>query len=155
MKLIRLLPLALVFMLLAGPFIGIVTAEDGDDDGIDDTIEDLQKRELEIENSTNEARVKSTFQNASIENEISIRIITDNGIKLKLEYGTEINGTEQEVELSISFRDLIEYYDTNENGIFDNGEEIQSIDLRSLEHFSRNGRPRASPPTRSCTATAS
>ena len=60
----------LVFLLAASPFIGVALADDSDDDGIDDSIEDGRERELEIESALDEAKVKSSFDNGSAENEI-------------------------------------------------------------------------------------
>lgn len=88
---------------------------------------ETEERELDIEVSDSLAEIESEFENEEMENEFEIDFSTGEGIVLDLEYSSEVNATEYELELEVGFLRLVE---------FSKGESVQTIDLTELEYSS-------------------
>jgi len=106
-----------------------VASSDDDGDSVDDSIEDENERELRIEVESQRARVKSEFENQTVENEFDFTLSIEQGIRLKLEFSREVNATEFELEVSVRFRQLVEFVDQNGDGLPSPGETVQTVDL--------------------------
>lgn len=126
----------LLVMLCAAPIVGIAAADDDDGDDVDDEIEEAEKRELHIEVSNGHAEVESEIENEEMENEFEIDFSTGEGIVLDLEYSSEVNATQYELELEVEFLRLVEFIDQNGDGVLSEGESAQTIDLMELEYSS-------------------
>ena len=127
--------------------INFVIASDDDDDGIDDDLEDLNKRDICIEIEENQIQIESSLRNGEQIDEIQLKIINDSeGLSIEVSYESEIisgNTTEFELEFGIIFRKLVEFVDTNSNDLFDplTDDTIQEFDLddfQAVKYFQIN-----------------
>jgi len=105
---------------------GFVIASDDDDndnDGIDDNFEEINKRDIEIEITENEAQIKSIRRSDKQKDEIKFDIgYNEGGISIEIRYRSKIESkpeAEFELEFGIIFRGIIEYIDLNDNDIYD------------------------------------
>ncbi|MFX1281640.1 MAG: hypothetical protein ACFFA3_19980 [Promethearchaeota archaeon] len=100
-----------------------VLASDNDDDGIDDKIEELNFRDIEISFDTNETEVESMLRSGKKIDEIAINVLYDEeGVSIEVSYESDFiseGGEDFEVEFGVSFRKIIEYVDLNSNDIYD------------------------------------
>jgi hypothetical protein len=139
MKKYKLLGLFLLGFLLLGTNIGLVAATDDDSDGVDDDIEELNKRDITIEFDSNEFQVESKLRNGDKIDEIQLKVKYDsNGLEVDVSYEEEIetgNSTEYELEFDAVFRKIIEYVDLNGNGLYDDSTDqlIQEVELDSFQ----------------------
>jgi len=138
MKKMRLIALLLLVMLCAAPIVGIAAADDYDGDDVDDKVEETEERELHIEVPNGRAEVESEIENKEMENAFKIDFSTDEGIVLDLEYSSEVNATEYELDLKVEFLRLVEFMDQNGDEVLSEGESVQTIDLTELEYSSPN-----------------
>ena len=127
--------LLLVFMLsLFSPTVA-ADSDDSDDDGIDDDIEYLNERGLRVEREPQRIEIKSVLLNAEVIEEIEVEMRSEDAIKVKLEFSKYNNSVEPELEISLEFREIIEFQDDNGNGAYDNGDnEVSSYDLRDTHY---------------------
>lgn len=98
---------------------------DSDDDGIEDEVEDEDERDVGLELELNKITIESTLRNGNQKDEISIEVKygEDDGIEVDFGYEIEFEEnnteTEKEMEFSVKFKNLIEYIDNNNNGIYE------------------------------------
>ena len=89
------------FLLLTTSF-GFVAASDDDSDGVDDDIEESNKRDISIDFEPGEFQVESKLRNGNKIDEIQLRIRYDgNGLQVEVSYEEEVpidNTTEYELE---------------------------------------------------------
>lgn len=152
-KVNRIIALTLALLLLVmtcfAPMVGIVAADDEDDDfednddddiddddgdDVDDDFEKAMERELDIEINNEQVEIESEFETDEMENEFEIRFLTAEGIAMNLEYDSEVNSTEYELELDVKFLRLVEYIDGNGNGVYDEDEAVQTINLAEIAY---------------------
>ena len=147
MKKIWLISIALLGLLIAGPVLGTVGAQengvydplvDDDADGIDDEFEDETERDIEISVSDNEVEIQSEFDNGTVENQMHITMKTEDGIRIVTEYSTEINETETELSLELEFVRLVEFVDLNGDGVLSEGDTERSFDLTEAGYSTPN-----------------
>ncbi len=114
-----------------------VTASDDDDDGINDDFEELNKRNVNIEFLANETEITSILKNGDNIDAIRYNIKYDeNGFRVEFRYESVYDsGSEFELEFSIEFQEIVEYVDTNENGIFDSERDF-TVQILLLDDFS-------------------
>ena len=107
-------------------------AQDDDDDHVDDNIEDLNVRTVEIEWETDKFEIESTMRSGNVKNEIEFEVeYSSDGLSIENEYNTD-NGTEEfELEFEVNFKKLIEYNDTDSDGIYNKSKDdtVQEIKL--------------------------
>jgi hypothetical protein len=115
-----------------------ITLDGGDDDNIDDNFEDFNKRKIEVDLFENEA----TIQSIRVGTEAKDLIRTDigygeSGIEIQMGYKSELEA-DFEITFGIVFRNLIEFIDTDFNGIFDPevDEKIQNYTLNDFAPIS-------------------
>jgi hypothetical protein len=109
----------------------IASEDDEDDDGIDDETEDLNERGVHVDQEPKRVEIESVLLNADRIEEIEVEMRAEDAIKVKLEFSKHNNSVEPELEISVEFREIIEFIDENGNGLYDNGDdEISSYDLR-------------------------
>ncbi|MFX1408846.1 MAG: hypothetical protein ACFFA6_00720 [Promethearchaeota archaeon] len=141
MKKYNFIGLFLLGILVFNLGLGLAVASDDDDDGVDDDLEELSKRDIEIQVDSNEIQLKSTQRNGDQEDEIELTIKYDSeGLNIEIGYESEIeteseNETEIELEFEVTFRKLIEYVDLNDNGVYDESidQKVQEIALNSFQ----------------------
>ncbi|NHJ21236.1 MAG: hypothetical protein EAX91_09850 [Candidatus Lokiarchaeota archaeon] len=100
----------------------LVLAADNDGDGVDDDIEEQQKRDVQVQIGSGEFQIESTLRNGARKDEIKLKIgYESEGVSIEIGYEKDIstgNDTELEVEFSVTFRKLIEFVDMDGNGIY-------------------------------------
>ena len=144
-QIMSLILMLLLVMVCIIPMVGIATADDDeiddvdddhDDDGddVDDDHEESEKRELDIEVTDYTVKVESDIESKEMENEYKIDFSTHKGIALDLEYSSEVNSTDYELELAVLFQSLVEYIDENGDGVYSEEEAVQTIDLMQLQY---------------------
>ena len=109
--------------------------KDDDDDDVDDDYEDEHGREVKVEYDDDEIKLESELKTGDTKDEFQIKIKAEDKLGIKLEYESETETDETEIELEIEFKvefkDLIEFVDTNADGLYtkDVDEEIQKYRL--------------------------
>lgn len=99
----------------------LVFASDEDDDGIDDEFEESNFRNVEISFGENETEIESILRNGDQIDNIEVSVNYDQeGIGIEVSYESEYTSENGfEIEFGATFRNLIEYVDLNDNGLFD------------------------------------
>ncbi|MFX1357594.1 MAG: hypothetical protein ACFFA8_09925 [Promethearchaeota archaeon] len=134
-----LLGIFLLGLLIFTMNVGNVAASDDDNDGIDDDLEESEKRNIEIEFSANEFQINSILRNGKTKDSIEFKIKYESeGLEVEVSYESEYsseNSTEFEIEFGVTFRKLIEFVDLNGNGIYDpsTDDKIQEVALNSFQ----------------------
>ncbi|PWI49384.1 hypothetical protein CEE45_02285 [Candidatus Heimdallarchaeota archaeon B3_Heim] len=105
--------------------------DDEDDDGLDDEIEDLNERTLQIEVEEDQVEIQSELKNGTTNDKINIIFKSSGGPEFRLEYQSESDSDEIELSFDVQFFSIIEFIDTNGNNVLDEGEEIQEYELET------------------------
>ncbi|MFX1568452.1 MAG: hypothetical protein ACFFCV_08800 [Promethearchaeota archaeon] len=114
-------------------YIGIASDE-GDNDNIDDDFEELNKRDIEIHTEGSEILIDSIRRNDNNKDEIRSQITYDEeGLKIEIRYRPDLE-SEFDLEFGIIFRELIEFVDINQNGIYEPeiDQKIQEVPLNEF-----------------------
>ncbi len=131
----QMIMLFLSVILVMSAFAAPVVAHDDDDDGVDDEIEHLNERDLHIDVEPYEVELKSVLVDENKVHEIEVEMDAEDKIVVKFEFSTHNATAEPEIEVSLVFREIIEFSDDNGNGAFDDGDdEVSSFDLRDTEY---------------------
>ena len=110
-------------------------SNDIDDDGIDDSFEELNKRDIEVDIIANEITIQSIRRSNKKKDQIVANIVYDeDGISFEIQYKSQPEG-DFELIFGISFRELIEFVDVDFDGIFNPDVDI-NIQNFSLHEFS-------------------
>jgi hypothetical protein len=135
-KKIRVMGVLLLSIILISLGSGLAVAySDSDGDNIDDNLEILNKREIDIIIEENEILIESTRKSDKKRDLIRFNIVyNEDGIRFQSLYKSDL---EEDFELffGISFHELIEFIDTNKDGIY-NPETDQNIQNFTLSDFS-------------------
>jgi len=124
----------LSILILNITFIFTVASGEDDGDGIDDDFEEKNKRYIEINIEGNEIGIESIRRSETNKDEITGLILYDeDGLYIGLRYRSTLE-TECELEFGILFHEIIEYIDSNSNGIYE-PEIDQKINNFSLNDF--------------------
>ncbi|MFX1324026.1 MAG: hypothetical protein ACFE8N_03655, partial [Promethearchaeota archaeon] len=115
----------------------ITLATDEDDDGIDDIIENLNKRNISIEFLENETRVESILRSGSKIDELYFNFKQESdGLEIDVSYESVFNSeSEKDIEFEVIFHEIIEYIDLNSNEIYDPSID-QTVQNVELDNFS-------------------
>ena len=109
--------------------------DDHDDDDVDDDYEDEHGREVKVEYDEDEIKLESELKTGDTKDEFQIKIKAEDKLGIKLEYESETETDDTEIELEIEFKVefkvLIEFVDTDADGLYtkDVDEEIQKYRL--------------------------
>ncbi len=151
--------LVLFMSVLVLSTLSFVMAKDNDNDDNDEEekeiekeieelkkIESGQKRKVEVKLEGDKVEIESKFEKedalGEIENKFKIEFETGEEVEIKLEYEQESETAEgefeTELEQEVEFDSIIEFVDSNNNSIFDKGEEVfvYSLDRRSFNPIS-------------------
>ncbi|MFX0023350.1 MAG: hypothetical protein ACFE9S_13570 [Candidatus Hermodarchaeota archaeon] len=124
-------------MILFNLSVAIVIASDDDFDGVDDEYEILNNRNIAITFSSDEFEVESFLRSGMHRDTIRFDIRYDNdGIEIELQYNPDTEGSNIELDFSVSFQKLIEFVDMDSNGIYDNSTD-QTIQEVEIQEFSK------------------
>lgn len=116
--------------------------EDVDEDGVDDDLEESNGRDINIEISDEEAKIESELKLGESKDEFTLKVSTeDEGIEAKLEYESEIETAETETEFELDFKinfyALIEFVDTNADGVYNESDDLkQTVPLTDFDPIS-------------------
>ncbi|MHA2050211.1 MAG: hypothetical protein ACW986_11395 [Promethearchaeota archaeon] len=139
MRKYNLVGLFLLGFLLVSTSFGFVAASDDDGDGVDDEFEESHKRDIDIEFSPGEFQIESHLRNGQTIDEVELKVKYDvDGLEVEVSYEENVeteNTTGREIEFEVEFRKLIEYVDSNINGLYDDGVDqlIQEVQLNSFQ----------------------
>lgn len=112
----------------------IIAFGEDDDDGISDDFEEKNKRYVEVGIGENEIEVESVRRSEVDRDEIRVLIFFDeDGLYLGLRYRSKLE-SECELEFGILFHEIIEFNDTNKNGMY-NPEIDHKIETIPLNDF--------------------
>jgi len=117
----------------------LVSAIDDDDDGINDEFEELHKRDIDIEFVSNQVQIESSLRSGNQIDEIQLAITYDSeGLSIEISYDSEMtseNSTEFEIEFGVIFRELIEFVDVDDDGIYNPSidDTVQEVPLDSFQ----------------------
>jgi len=92
---------------------------DTDGDTVDDQKEKYQYRTMTMTKEQNQTRIHSEWQQESKQDFFEIFFTTENGPKIFFDYIANLNSSTHDLSFDISFNRLIEYFDENYNGRFD------------------------------------
>ncbi len=107
-----------------------------------------EEREIEIEPETDRVQIESSYESETGETEqedefeLDFSVQMDPRIELKTESKTETaeNESETEAAYKVRFESLIEFVDENGNGVYDEGESVQTYDLSDVSYTPVNYR---------------
>jgi hypothetical protein len=115
---------------------GNTIAADNDGDEVDDDFEDLNKRTVEVSNDAEKYTIKSVEEKGETKNSIEIEFEpTGEGLYISTEYQSDNESVEIELEFQILFVSIIEYNDTNEDGMYNDTVDdvkVQEVPLNSF-----------------------
>ena len=106
-----------------------VTADgDEDEDGIDDDIEDENRRDVEVEDAPYEVQISSSIYNNGIENEFQIKVsVGSDGLSLELEFEEGNETIETEIEFDVEITEILEFRDISGEGIYNLTDDIAQV----------------------------
>ncbi|UCF09149.1 MAG: hypothetical protein JSW28_05590, partial [Thermoplasmata archaeon] len=90
-----------------------------------------------------EIELKSELLSGNTHHENEIELDTEDKNKVSMEFSKYNNTPEPEIEISVEFREIIEFEDNNDNGIYDSGDEevsvydLREVDYREIEYSTR------------------
>ena len=136
--------LCLVFtspILAVTPLLAITTNNgDTDQDGVDDAVEESNEREVGVNVSSSEVQVESSFTGRGTTDLFGITVSTeDEGVEILSVYDSKLeadsNESTFELVFKINFFALLEFVDTNADGVFNasTDELVQQVDF--TEYF--------------------
>ncbi|MFW9993937.1 MAG: hypothetical protein ACFFD4_17975 [Candidatus Odinarchaeota archaeon] len=131
----------LLLVIVLPAFTGQAVANDGDEgdndgDGVDDGYEEVNEREVGIEEGDYGASIQSELKHGENKDKFEIKIqLEDDGIKAELEYKTESDSLESELKFKVGISRLIEYNDTNGDGIYNASTDqiVQEVPLNDFQ----------------------
>jgi hypothetical protein len=102
-----------------------LASEDQDADGIDDGVEKLNHRSLDVQTSSSEVQITSESQSGDVHDKIAVHVTKENGsVEFDLSYSSSTSSAESEIQFNLCFDRIIEYYDANDDGIYNSTEDI-------------------------------
>jgi hypothetical protein len=110
--------------------------EDDDDDGVDDDVEDENEREVQVEVQDDEATIESSRDSGENEESIEIGVkASSDGVEFSLEFETENDTTERELEFEVTFYEIVEFIDEDDDGVYNESVDtmIQTYMLDTFE----------------------
>jgi hypothetical protein len=112
------------------------TTEDETETTTDDSDDDSNEREVTVIATNTLVEIESKLESGGVENSFKIEVSTESGkVEFKVEFETETSTNETEREFEVEFKELIEYLDSNDNGIYDDSvdDEVQTYELTTFK----------------------
>ena len=113
--------------------LGYPTGDDKDNDGVSDTFEELNYRNIEVEYDDYSFEIDSVLREGPEKDEIEVNVNYENELSIEISYYKE-DDEDSEIEFGVLFQQIIEFNDTDNNGIFNSSTEnsIQNFSLNSI-----------------------
>ncbi|MFW9994681.1 MAG: hypothetical protein ACFFD4_21745 [Candidatus Odinarchaeota archaeon] len=137
-----LLGMFLLLVVVSPVFTGQVIADDGDgnddgdNDGVNDDYEEENERNVDIDEGDYSASIKSELKYGENNDKFEIQLqLEDDGIKAELQYKTEVDSLEAELQFEVGVSRLIEYNDTDGDGIYNASSDqvVQEVPLNDFQ----------------------
>ncbi|NHJ25064.1 MAG: hypothetical protein EAX89_10840 [Candidatus Lokiarchaeota archaeon] len=131
--------LAFMGILFFGAMLGVAMASDDDEDGVEDEFEDEVKRTIDLEIESDKIQIESILRSGTTINKVEFEIRNDtNGVSIKVEftpnYISDSNESQIQLEFEVTFKEIIEYIDENNDGLFNESADIE-IQVYELNDF--------------------
>lgn len=109
--------------------------KDEDNDGIEDDEEEVNERDVKFEIKENQVKIESELKIGEKKDEIKVEFDIEDKPKFKIEYQSESNTNEIKLEFSVIFYGLIEFIDSNSDGIYNESDDqiVQKTEFDSME----------------------
>jgi hypothetical protein len=115
-----------------------IVADVNDDDGVDDSFEDINERDIDIEFDDENPygiEIETVLRTGSQIDEIEFELTnTSDGFSVETEYEQETGSNEFELSFKITFVSIIEYNDTNGDGMYNDSND-QFVKELKLDDF--------------------
>jgi hypothetical protein len=133
-----------MFLLLVTSVVGVNATTTTDDTTTEDetgttttsTDDDSNDREVTVTVTPTNAEIESQLESGGTEDSFKIEVeVGASGAKFKVEFETESTTNVTEREFEVSFSELVEYNDTNDNGVYDDSVDgvVQTLELDSFD----------------------
>ena len=108
--------------------------DENDEDGVDDNVEEENERAVDVEYSSYEVQITSSYNNNGVENDIQIQVkVGSDGLGIDLEFDTN-NNEESEMEFKIDFTEIIEFRDLTGEGAYNETDDVaQTLKLDNFK----------------------
>jgi hypothetical protein len=118
---------------------GFTFATDDDGDGVDDDFEDEKLRSLSVNIESDRVEIETVLRANLTKNKIEFELRNDTnglevGVSFTPNYDPISNASEIELEFEITFKEIVEYVDVDQNNIFDDNIDTE-IQVHSLDSF--------------------
>jgi hypothetical protein len=138
-KKVKIIGLFLIGFFLFSLNMGFAIATDDDGDGVDDDFEDEKLRSLSVTIESDKVEVETVLRANLNKNKIEFELRNDTnglevGVSFTPNYDPLSNTTEIELEFEITFKEIVEYVDADDNNIFDDNIDTE-IQVHSLDDF--------------------
>jgi predicted transcriptional regulator len=114
---------------------------DEDNDGIDDELEKMNERSLDVQVSNESVSIQSESRQGQQKDKYEVTIQKDEGhLSFSLTYHSDSNLLASEISIKLVLERIIEYNDTNGNGIYDAASDsiVQAVDLVTFGSFTHD-----------------
>jgi hypothetical protein len=92
--------------------------EDEDNDGIEDEVENHNERQVEVEVQDYEANIESELKLGDTKNNFHIELKASEDLEIQFDFDSDTESGEAELEFTIRFIKLVEFYDTDQDGAY-------------------------------------
>jgi hypothetical protein len=112
---------SLVLILVISTFTYLPSiADDDDEDGVDDDVEEQNKRDISVNYDNDDATIESKLTSGEIYNRFRAEMkATSEGLEFGFEFEKDTEANETEIDFDVTIPEIIEFLDINENGIYD------------------------------------
>ena len=118
-----------------------VIADDDDDDGVDDDFEDLNERDISIdpdEFEVDEIEIEAILRRGAIRDEIEYELSNNtDGFYIETDYERESGSDEFELEFTATFVSIVEFNDTNGDGMYNDTDPSEYVKELKLNNFQK------------------
>ena len=119
--------------------VGTVLATDDDSDGVEDEFEEEHEREVGVNIEQDKIEIESILSTDTGKNKIEFEISNESdGLSFKVEFTPNYNPTSNtsqiELEFEVTFKELVEFNDTDADGIYNDAVD-QEVSVLALDDF--------------------
>ena len=114
-------------------------AHDDDDDGVDDDFEGINERDIDVEfEKVDEIEIEAILRRGTSRDEIEYELSNNtNGFSIETEYEIESGSEEFELEFEIKFVSIVEFNDTNGDGMYNDTDPSEFVKELKLDDFQK------------------
>ena len=106
-------------------------AHDDDDDGVDDDLEGLNERDIDIEFDDEEVdkiEIEAILRTGAVRDEIEYELSNNtDGFSIEIDYERETGSGELDLEFGITFVSIVEFNDTNGDGMYNESDPSEFV----------------------------